>query len=261
MHAINSRQIEQWADDLALYLWPLWQGQPTLRRFNLRDEAPLADMLVPAIAAFAGRLMTLTPTAGQLAQLPAALGVFFGNPDTAAALDRYTDGETGAADELLQLLLAAGLDAGLPLRIYFNVALDTLLAAAEASLWHKPPSPPLEQEEGMPPPPALFGDVSPYLYADAKRFVAAYYGDGLSRIELGQAVAADGATVIYEWDPAPMAGGPPEELAESAGPDGGGTSQETGGHLGSVGELAAGNLAGEHQEPTPTTPRPRPLPA
>lgn len=257
MDAINSRQIEQWADDLARTLWPLWQWRPALRQINLRDERPLADLLVPAIAAFAGRLMTLTPSPGQLAQLPTALGVFFGDPDTAAALDRYAGGETGAADELLALLQAAGLDAGLPLRIYFGVALDTLLAATEASLWHKPPGPSLEQGEETPPPLELFRSVSPYLYADVKRFVVAYYDSGLARVELGQAVAADGATVIYGWDPAPMAGEPPEEPAESAGPDEGLTGAEPGDPLESVGEIATGNgAAGEHEEPPPPPPPP-----
>ena len=51
MDAINSRLIEQWANDLARTLWPLWQWRPALRQFNLRDEVPLADLLVPAIAA------------------------------------------------------------------------------------------------------------------------------------------------------------------------------------------------------------------
>lgn len=242
---LSLAQISRLADDLAHYLWPLWQWRPALRQFNLRDEVPLADLLVPAIAAFAGRLMTLTPSTGQLAQLPTALGDFFGNPDTAAALDHYTDGETEAADELLHLLLAAGLDAGLPLRIYFNVALDTLLAAVEASLRHNPPGPSPAQEAGSPPLPTLYGDLSPYLLADVERLVIAYYRDGLSRVELGQAVAADGATVIYEWDAAPMGGGPPEEMAQSAGPDEGWTSAEPGDPLESGGEFATGNGAGE----------------
>lgn len=255
MDAINSRQIEQWADILAQYLWPLLQGRPTLRQFNMRDEAPLAGLLVPAIAAFAGRLMTLTPSPEQLAQLPAALGAFFADPDTAAALDRYAAGQTEAADELLEGLLAAGLNGGLPLRVYFSVALDTLLAVAEASLWREPPGPPLEQGEEPPSLPELFGYVSPYLYADARRFVVAYDDGGLSRIELGRAVAADGQTVIYEWEPAPMAGGPPEELAVSAGPDEGWTGAEPGNPLESVGETGSGNGTGEREEPpTPTAP-------
>lgn len=251
--SLSIAQIRRLADDLAQSLWPLWQGWPTLRQFKLRDEAPLAGMLVPAIAAFAGRLMTLTPSPEQLAQLPAALGVFFADPDTAAALDRYAAGQSEATDELLERLLAAGLNGGLPLRVYFGVALDTLLAAVEASLWREPPGPSLEQGEETPPPPTLFGDVSPYLYADVKRFVVAYYDGGLGRLELGRALAANGATVIYEWEPAPMAGESPGELAESAGPEEGWASAEPDEPLESIGDLAAesGGGAGGEEPPAP----------
>ena len=129
---LSLAQISRLADDLAHYLWPLWQWRPALRQFNLRDEVPLADLLVPAIAAFAGRLMTLTPSTGQLAQLPTALGDFFGNPDTAAALDHYTDGETEAADELLHLLLAAVW----PQWSLLFAAMGVVLVAAYTWLWH-----------------------------------------------------------------------------------------------------------------------------
>lgn len=220
MNAIDFRRIEQWAAGLAHHLWPLLRARPATRQFHLQNEARLAGVLNPAVAAFIGRLMTLTPRPVQLAQLPAALGAFFADPSTAAGLDRYAAGQTEAADELLERLLAAGLDDGLPLRVYFGVALDTLLAAAEASVWREPPGAPLEQDETPPPLPALFADVSPYLFADVKRFVAAYFTAGLGYVALGRAVAGDGATVIFTWDPAPMAGAlPPDEGEKSVPPE------------------------------------------
>lgn len=220
MIAIESRRIEQWAADLARNLLPILRAQRRALPGPLNTEARLAGVLNPAVAAFIGRLMTLTPRPEQLAQLPAALGAFFADPSTATDLDHYAAGQTESADALLERLLAAGLDDGLPLRVYFGVALDTLLAAAEASVWREPPGVPLEQDEAPPPLPTLFADVSPYLFADVKRFVAAYFTAGLGYVALGRAVAADGATVIFTWDPAPMAGAlPPDEGEKSVPPE------------------------------------------
>ncbi len=263
--------INRLAAALARHLWPLLQTRPAARTYGLRDEQQLAEALVPAVAAFAGRLMTLAPWPEQLAQLPPALGAFCDDPATAAALDRYATGQTEAADELLERLLAAGLSGGLPLRVYFGVALDTLLAVAEVTLWRNPPRPSLERDENAEIAPALFDRVSPYLLDDARQFVAAFYRDGFAWVELGQAVAADGVTTLYEFEPAPMAGGPPEELAESAGPEESWAGAAPDDPLEMIGEIATGNGGGtgEHAEPDappaisepeppPTSPAPEP---
>lgn len=242
MQAIESSELQHMAADLAHNLIPVlkerWQSIPR----SMATPEGLAALLTPGVAAFAGRLMMLAPDQETLTPILAA---FFADPATAAALDRYAAGETGG-DELYDLLLGAGLAGSGMLRTYVEVAVESLLVAAEAALWREPPSPSLQQGEESVSPPVYFGHTNPYLFNEMKQYVANYYVHGLNRVEPGRAVGDDGLTELMVWEPAAMAGPPPdewqtaeaeeaptgaepEELTESMGGD---TAEETGGTAG-----------------------------
>ncbi|MBP6786035.1 MAG: hypothetical protein KA170_00500 [Candidatus Promineofilum sp.] len=214
MQAIESPDIAQMAADLARNLLPVLKERWQMIPRPLATLPDLAALLAPGVAAFAGRLMTLAP--GEATLTPNLLA-FFAAPATAAAFDRYAAGEAGG-DELYDLLLGTGLPGSGMLRSYIEVAIESLLAAAEAVLRRELPSPSREAA-GEPAEPAYFGHPNPYLLDEMKQYAANYDVHGLGRVELGRTVGDDGLTELMVWEPAPMAGPPPQEGGQSAEPE------------------------------------------
>ncbi len=215
MQAIESPDIAHMAADLAHNLLPVLKNRwQTLPRPMARAEE-LAAILAPGVVAFAGRLMTLAPGEETLTPI---LTAFFAGPATAAAFDRYAAGEADG-EELYDLLLGAGLAGSATLRSYVEVAIESLLVAAEAFLWREPPAPSREHDEEPAAPPAYFGHTNPYLFYEMKQYVADYDVHGLGRVELGRAVGEDGLTALMVWEPAPMTGAPPDDMLTGAEPE------------------------------------------
>lgn len=234
MEAIDYQTIKRLAGEFAraIHEWPAvkigaaaWaQGSPER----------LAAVLEPGVAAFVGRLTTLIPR--QQEALPDILGRFFAMPATADAFGRLMNGEYAAGDDLAALFVKAGAENSSRLHSYFYQALEFLVAAVALAG---------EPDEGAKSPPADLQalaatlNISPYLLEDMREFVSGMAQQGLDRIETGAALAADGQTLLFAWEPVLMSAAPPDE-APFAGAE----------------ESAAEATA----EPPPTAPPPPPPP-
>ncbi len=137
MQAIESPDIAQMAADLARNLLPVLQARWPILLRPLATPEGLTAILAPGVAAFIGRLMMLAPSEETLTPILAA---FFADPPTAAAFDRYAASEAGG-DELYDLLLGAGLPGSGMLRSYVEIAIESLLIAAEAAVERESLSP------------------------------------------------------------------------------------------------------------------------
>jgi hypothetical protein len=245
MSHFDADTISSLAQTLARNALRLHHSQSSGESAEYPFEEEFVGILATGVAAFLGRLLTLVPE--QLDTMGPIIDRFFADPATAGALIRYAGGEAAAADDLAETLFTAGLAPSLRVHIYFPMALESLVGATRAAALHRPR---LEHDEGDAPPflsliyPTL--DLSEYLFADNTRFVKACDAHGLGRVELGQAIAADGETVLFVWEPVPMAGAPPPgELAESTPPE----------------ELAGETGSGEGLEATGESPPPPPPPS
>ena len=209
--SIPIQAIRKAAAELARQWLPILQARPVAMPAELNDEKALAAVLTPAVAAFVGRLTTIAPR--QTDALATATAVFFADAAAIALLERYAaeewsvTGEWNLPEAIFERLRAAGLQDEPIGRYYLSIALDSFLATADAALKQVVPG------SGF-----SFGNASGFIVPEQvdemTPFAAAVAAGELDHMELGQAVAADG-TVIFQWDPAPMAGaGPPEELAE-----------------------------------------------
>lgn len=249
MQAIESPDIAQMAADLARNLLPVLQARWPILLRPLATPEGLAAILAPGVAAFIGRLMTLAPSDETLIPIVAA---FFADPPTAAAFDRYAASEAGG-DELYDLLLGAGLPGSGMLRSYVEIAIESLLIAAEAAVERESLSPSREQAGESAAPPAYFGHANPYLFDEMKQYVADYHVHGLGRIELGRIVGDDGLTELLTWGPAPMAGPPEGQSAEPP-------EMPTGAEPEAVTESMGGDEGGATAAIPPPMPPPLPAP-
>ena len=209
-----------------------------------RDD--LDNHLTPGVAAFLGALMTL---AFNKEVLPAVTR-FLAEPAASDGLRRYATGEDSAGYELYEQLLATGLQGSAALGSYFPHALQLLIVAANTAARRDAEqvasAGTVEFDRRLPFAPTF--DAYDYGMAD---FVAACITLGLDRVELGRAVAADGTT-IYVWGAPPMAGLPPDQLAEAEPSEYFG---ESGGGLESIEER---ETSAEPPPPPPSTLPPAP---
>lgn len=209
--SIPVQAIRKAAAELARQWLPILRARPIPLPAELNDKKALAAALTPAVAAFVGRLTTIAPE--QMATLASVLVTFFADAAAIALLERYAaeewsvTGEWNLSEAIYEHLRAAGLQDEPIGRYYLNIALDSFLATADAALKQVVPG------SGF-----SFGNASGFIFPEQidemTPFAAAVIAGELDHMELGQAVAA-GGVVIFQWNPAPMAGaGPPEELAE-----------------------------------------------
>lgn len=215
MQPIGFNQIRTMADELARNALPRLLKDGRLP--DRRSQALLTDQLVPAVAAFAGLLMTLAYDQDE--QLRPSMRRLFADPATADALARYLSGDDGAAFDIHDLFLRAGARDSRLIATYFRSALDMMIAVIAASVDRTILNTPPDRNRSLYDVALLFREAAARGGYDMTEFVDAYLAAGLARIELGQAIAADGTTVIFVWSPAPMAGAPPDDLPQSAGPD------------------------------------------
>lgn len=227
MPPIDYQTIQRIATDFArsLHLW--LSGKPEAGALTQSSPERLAAVLEPGIAAFVGRLTTLIPA--QQEALPEILTRYFAMPAAIEAFGRHLTGVADASDELFRLLLDAGAEDNARLHSYFHQALEFMVAAiawsGASEVVEEAKSPPAAIDEM-----AASLNLSPYLLEDMQAFVASMAQQGLDRIETGAAVAADGATILFEWQPVLMSAGPPEEWPDSgadSGPDSGAEMAES----------------------------------
>lgn len=209
MEAINYQTIKSLAIGFArnIHLW--LGGETTAAAWAQSSPERLAAVLEPGIAAFIGRLTTLIPE--QHEALPGILIRYFALPATADAFGRLMNGRAEAGEDMAALLIAAGAVNNARLSSYFFQALDSLIAAVALSAAS-------DTAEEAKSPPADLGEMadslhlSPYLLEDIQAFVAGMNEIGLDRIEMGAAVAADGETLLFAWEPLLMSAGSPDEM-------------------------------------------------
>ena len=250
-----------------------------MRRYSLPDlggaalapyEQQLIRSLAPGLVAFVGRL-----TAGLPPEYDArpALARFCADPATAAALERYGAGEVDGAAVVAAALLAAGwpealLDAGAfeeALAAWAAAAAEVARLDAAANPTHQQ-AVALYQQTAPAPPNALRAAMAELVHSLAK--------DGLSFIDAGHIVAADGYTILFSWRgqsagrddvaesaaPEEWAAAEPEELAESAGPETMGESGESEAVREPATEPPSITPAPEPPSPLPEPPAPQPPP-
>lgn len=233
MASFDYPKIKQLSANLAAGLLALWRE----RRADHADHVVvppafaaadrLAALLEPGVAAFLGQLMMLAPD--QVDDLPAVIDRYFADPAMIHALDRFAARRVEAADELAGLLFAAGLVPSLALHLYFRQALAMMFAAMTAALDALPPDerPPFvvdgplslitfryALDKALPLPEGVI-DYEPiidyFALEDMRGLVAAWRAQGLARVGLDGAIAADGVAVLHAWQPVIMSGSPPPD--------------------------------------------------
>lgn len=225
MTTFDSPTIKRLAADLAHNILAVWPrlGYDVPPELATADQ--LAAVLQPGVAAFIGRLLTLVP--GQAGLLPEIAGRYFASPATAEGLWRFLYDPQATSYEMASLLVGVGLAPSAALFTYFDQPLALLVAAANAAIAattqtvESVPARPL-----APLPDSL--QIDEFVIEDVQGFVDALAAQGLDRIETGQAIAADGVTVLFTWEPvlmsaasppppSPVTAGPEESLGETAG--------------------------------------------
>jgi len=170
--------------------WPDW-GEAALAPY----EQQLVRALAPGLVAFVSRLSAGLPTGYDARPV---LARFCADPATVAALERFATGEAGGLDAVAQVLLAAGLPAGVldPAALAealvawsYASAEVARLDAASGSFYQA--AVPLYQTVPAQPPGALAEAMIGLVHALAK--------DGLSFIDGGHVIAADGYTILFAW--------------------------------------------------------------
>lgn len=243
MSAIESHTIHQMTINLARNLLQVWTQREHVPPPTFATPEKLATVLEPGVAAFLGRLMTLTPE--QEDTLPEIVARYFADPATAAALARFLSEPDATPDELAERLYQSGLAPNSALIYYFDQALTMLVAAANAAAGAAAQETAGEDNASSAPlfplPPSLY--ISDYMLDDLKQFVAAMAEQGLDRVEMGRAVAADGHTDIFHWGSVLMSAAPPD-VQEAIAPE-----ETTGGAP--AGEVGNGSGVSEVERPEP----------
>ena len=213
MQRVPYQSIQKMARHLAGNLLALWgeRAQPVPEAWATAGR--LAVLLEPGVAALTGRLLVLAPE--QEDRVPPVIDRYFNDPATAETLDRAIKGEAGAIEGLGAGLFLHGLEPHSRLNAYLYQAVEMLLAAFGVSLMAA-----AEEERAGPESLrslAVALNISEYILDEMQYFVTKFTDMGLDHIEPGQAIAADGQTILYAWEPALMAGTPPDEIQESVG--------------------------------------------
>lgn len=236
MASFDYPKIKQLSANLAADLLALWRDHRVAVPPAFATADRLAALLEPGVAAFLGQLMMLAPD--QADDLPAIIDRYFVDPAMIDALDRFAARRVESAEELAGLLFAAGLVPSLALHLYFRQALAMMFAAMTAALDRLSPDerPPFvvdgplslitfryALDKALPLPEGVI-DYEPiidyFALEDMRGVVEAWRAQGLARVDLEGAIAADGTTVLYAWRPAMMSGAlPPDEWAEALPPE------------------------------------------
>ena len=235
MSSFDYPTIKRLAAGLAADMLALWRARNAAIPPTFAAADRLAALLEPGVAAFLGRLLMLAPE--QAEALPAVIDRFFADPATAEAFDRFAARQTESADELVGLLFAAGLEPTLALHLYIHQATSMMFAAVAATLDALPPDerPPFAAGaplslitfhyalyHAIPLPEGVIAydpGIEQFDMEDMKAFVEAWRAQGLARVSLDGAIAADGLTLLYAWQPALLSGAePPEEAMAGAEP-------------------------------------------
>ena len=178
-------------------------------------EQQLSRALFPGMVAFVGRLTIDLPPDFDA---PPVLARFCADPAAADALNRYGAGEPDGARAAVEALLAAGWPADWLDASAFEEALSAWAAASAevarldaawldaTSAAYQQASPLYQQATHAPSP----------LHAAMADLVRALAANGLSRIDGGHVIAADGYTILFSWR---GQGARRDELAQSAGPE------------------------------------------
>lgn len=260
MQPITHDTIRKMAADLAEQLLPVLLARAGQPAGDLSPDA-LAGPLTPGVAAFTGAIMVMVPDQDDIFEY--AAGRFLADPPTAEALGRYLAGDSSAEDDLFNGLLNTGLRGGLAFRYALSSALDMMVKATTSALFRA-----IDQggadaaaaERVL----ALLAAGGPALmdYFTPREFVDQYYALGFDHLEPGQMIAADGQTILYTFG-APLMSGPPDEMAESVGPEPPETANG-GGELETIGETSEPpedppKMTGS-EPPPPMPPPPAPPP-
>lgn len=276
MSSFDYSAIKRLAAGLATDLLALWDTRHAAIPPAFAAPDRLAALLEPGVAAFLGRLMMLAPE--QVDGLPAVIDRYFADPATVDALDRFASRRTESADELVGLLFAAGLAPTLALHIYFRQAISMMFAAMVAALDALPPDErpvfavdsPLSLvtfhyavDKSIPLPEGVISydrQIEYYDLEEMKLFVKGWEAQGFGGVSLDGAIAADGVTVLYVWQPAHLDGSaPPDEGEKSIWPEeAAAAGEEPLAEL--VEEVAEGppSTGGETAPPPPPPPAPPP---
>lgn len=185
-------------------------------------RAKVAATLAPGIVAFLGRLSATLP--GENDRLLPIVEAFFAAPATAAAIVRLSGGDMSAVNDLAGLFLAAG-QGNVPIsRSDFEDALAEFVAAMQESVYRD-----LRRPAGFKWITSLYQQLCPVAlssqsepYHEAARYLLeALQTAGISAIRDGQAIAADGVTVIFIWQGRLTSAAPdePQEQMEEIGPE------------------------------------------
>jgi len=95
--SIPIQAIRKAAAELARQWLPILQARPVAMPAELNDEKALAAVLIPAVAAFVGRLTTIAPR--QTDALATVMAAFFADAAAIALLERYAAEEWSVTGE------------------------------------------------------------------------------------------------------------------------------------------------------------------
>lgn len=232
MASFDYPKIKQLSANLAADLLALWRDHRVAVPPAFATADRLAALLEPGVAAFLGQLMMLAPD--QADDLPAIIDRYFVDPAMIDALDRFAARRVESAEELAGLLFVAGLAPSLALHIYFRQALAMMFAAMTAALDRLSPDerPPFvvdgplslitfryALDKALPLPDGVIAYepiIDYFALEDMRGLGEAWRAQGLARVDLEGAIAADGLTVLFAWQPALMSGSPPPDEGTEA---------------------------------------------
>ena len=232
MASFDYPKIKQLSANLAAGLLALWHDHRVAVPPAFATAGRLATLLEPGVAAFLGQLLMLVPD--QADDLPAIIDRYFADPAMIDALDRFAARRVESAEELAGLLFAAGLAPSLALHLYFRRALAMMFAAMAAALDWLPPDerPPFvvdgplslitfryALDKALPLPDGVIAYepiIDYFALEDMRGLGEAWRAQGLARVDLEGAIAADGLTVLFAWQPALMSGSPPPDEGTEA---------------------------------------------
>lgn len=232
MASFDYPKIKQLSANLAAGLLALWRDHRVAVPPTFATADRLATLLEPGVAAFLGQLMMLAPD--QADGLPAIIDRYFADPAMIDALDRFAARRVESAEELAGLLFVAGLAPSLALHIYFRQALAMMFAAMTAALDRLSPDerPPFvvdgplslitfryALDKALPLPDGVIAYepiIDYFALEDMRGLGEAWRAQGLARVDLEGAIAADGLTVLFAWQPALMSGSPPPDEGTEA---------------------------------------------
>ncbi|HRN69038.1 MAG TPA: hypothetical protein PLD89_13010 [Promineifilum sp.] len=232
MASFDYPKIKQLSANLAAGLLALWRDHRVAVPPAFATADRLATLLEPGVAAFLGQLLMLAPD--QADDLPAIIDRYFADPAMIDALDRFAARRVESAEELAGLLFVAGLAPSLALHIYFRQALAMMFAAMTAALDRLSPDerPPFvvdgplslitfryALDKALPLPDGVIAYepiIDYFALEDMRGLGEAWRAQGLARVDLEGAIAADGLTVLFAWQPALMSGSPPPDEGTEA---------------------------------------------